>query len=185
MGNVLYFCTCPNFGLCAPVGKSKKISTKEAMQFTGRYEARMDAKGRLFFPADFRRAFGEEAVRVVLRRDVFQPCLVVYPYDVWAAELQYLRSRLNRWNPEEAMLLRQFMADADVLELDANGRFIVPKHFRELCGEERHVVFLGLDDRIEIWDAALMAKPFIEGDTFARKISALLAPDRVDESAHE
>jgi len=155
------------------------------MQFTGRYEARMDAKGRLFFPADFRRAFGEEAVRVVLRRDVFQPCLVVYPYDVWAAELQYLRSRLNRWNPEEAMLLRQFMADADVLELDANGRFIVPKQFRELCGEERHVVFLGLDDRIELWEAARVARPFIESETFAQKISAALTPSQGNAPTNE
>ena len=50
------------------------------MRFTGTIEAKADAKGRVFFPAMFRKVLasaGEE--QLVLSRDAFQPCLVLYP----------------------------------------------------------------------------------------------------------
>ena len=50
------------------------------MRFLGNIEAKTDAKGRAFLPANFRKILqvsGEE--KLVLRKDVFQPCLVIYP----------------------------------------------------------------------------------------------------------
>ena len=67
------------------------------IQFLGNIEAKIDAKGRVFIPATFRKqlqAVGEE--RLVLRKDVFQTCLVLYPERVWLATQQQLRSRLSR-----------------------------------------------------------------------------------------
>ena len=54
------------------------------MRFLGNIEAKIDVKGRAFLPATFRKvlqAGGEE--RLVLRKDVFQACLVLYPESVW------------------------------------------------------------------------------------------------------
>lgn len=54
------------------------------MRFLGTIEAKTDAKGRAFLPAAFRKMLqsaGEE--RMMLRKDVFQPCLVLYPESVW------------------------------------------------------------------------------------------------------
>ena len=77
------------------------------MRFLGNIEAKTDAKGRVFLPSVFRKVLqvsGEESL--VLRKDVFQPCLVLYPQSVWNAQLDELRTRLNKWNPEHQQMLR-------------------------------------------------------------------------------
>lgn len=138
------------------------------MQFTGQIQAKMDAKGRLFFPADFRKQISSAEQRLVLKRDVYEPCIVIYPYAAWEQEVSTLRQHLNRWDPQQAMMLRQFLSDVEVFSLDSNGRFIVPKRFIPLCGEERKVTFIGMDDRIELWDAARTAEPFLAAEDFSR-----------------
>ena len=63
------------------------------MRFLGNIEAKIDTKGRAFLPATFRKvlqAGGEE--RLVLRKDVFQPCLVLYPESVWNGQMDLMRS---------------------------------------------------------------------------------------------
>lgn len=144
------------------------------MQFTGKIEARMDAKGRLFFPAEFRRQFDDAEQRFILKRDAYEPCLVVYPYEAWENEVGELRQHLNHWDPQEAMVLRQFMADVEVFMLDAAGRFIVPKRFQPLCGEARKVAFLGLGDRIELWPAS-EATTFMPAEDFSRALQQLMS----------
>lgn len=144
------------------------------MQFTGQIQARMDAKGRLFFPAEFRRQVGDAEPRFVLKRDVYQPCLVIYPLAAWELEVATLRQHLNRWQPQEAMLFRQFLSDVEVFGLDANGRFLVPRRFQALLGETRHVTFLGLDDRIELWEAARTAGSFMAPTDFSTALEAAM-----------
>ncbi len=66
----------------------------------------MDVKGRAFLPAVFRKvlqAGGEE--QLILRKDVFQPCLVLYPEQVWNEQMDLLRSRLNRWSSRQQLSL--------------------------------------------------------------------------------
>ena len=72
------------------------------MRFLGNIEAKTDAKGRAFLPAAFRKVLqlnSEE--RLVLRKDVFQPCLVLYPESVWNEQMDQMRARLNRWNRQQ------------------------------------------------------------------------------------
>ena len=78
------------------------------MRFLGNIEAKIDAKGRVFLPATFRKvlqAGGEE--NLVLRKDVFQPCLVLYPESIWNEQMDELRSRLNRWNRAHLQTVRE------------------------------------------------------------------------------
>lgn len=122
------------------------------MRFIGDYPAKTDAKGRVFLPAAFRKildASGESSL--VLRADVFQRCLVLYPMSVWDAQLQSLRSNLNPWNSKQQMMLRQFVADAEPLELDGQGRLLISKRKLQYAGIEGDVRFLAMMDRIEIW----------------------------------
>ena len=100
------------------------------MRFLGNIEAKMDTKGRAFLPAVFRKilqASSEE--RLVLRKDVFQPCLVLYPESVWNEQMDALRLRLNRWNKQHQQVFRQFVSEVEVLTLDGNGRFLLPKRY--------------------------------------------------------
>lgn len=75
-----------------------KFQYKEVhMRFLGSIEAKTDAKGRAFLPSIFRKVLntsGEESL--IMKKDVFQPCLVIYPESVWNTMLDNLRSRLNR-----------------------------------------------------------------------------------------
>lgn len=148
---------------------------RNSMQFCGKIQAKMDAKGRLFLPSEFRKQMGGADLRFVLRRDVFQPCLVVYPAETWEREVAALKVRLNPWNREEAMLLRTFMAEVELVTLDSNGRFIVPRRFMSLCGTTRTVSFIGFGDRLEIWDAALAEQPFLAPEALAEAVEAVMA----------
>jgi MraZ protein len=132
------------------------------MRFSGIITAKLDAKGRVYFPSAFRRQLPAADSDLMIRRDVYQPCLVVYPRTVWESEVDRLGQRLNRWNPREAMLLRRFMAGADLLTLDDDGRFLLPKRRLEEVDIAREVAFVGVGDRVELWNveaANALAKP--------------------------
>ena len=121
------------------------------MRFLGNIEAKLDVKGRAFLPAAFRKilqAGGEE--RLVLRKDVFQSCLVLYPESVWNEQMDLLRVRLNRWNRQEQQVFRQFVSEVELLTLDGNGRFLIPKRYLRMAEIDQDVKFVGMDDTIEI-----------------------------------
>ena len=146
------------------------------MRFLGNIEAKTDAKGRVFLPATFRKvlqASGEEAL--VMRKDVFQACLTLYPESVWNAQMDSLRARLSRWNAEEQQLFRQFVSDVELLSLDGNGRFLIPKRYLNLCHIAQQVKFIGMGDTIEIWPADGEQKPFVEPEAFSRALQEVLA----------
>lgn len=145
------------------------------MLYTGQIQAKMDAKGRLFFPAEFRKQNSDGDGRYVLKRDLYEDCIVIYPFASWEKEVEVLRRNLNRWNPGEAALYRQFLSEAEVLALDANGRFVVPRRLLPLLGGERTVTFIGMYDRIELWSASRTAEPFISPEEFAEAISKVMA----------
>ncbi len=140
------------------------------MKFSGTIPAKLDAKGRIFFPSAYRKQPAAAGKDFVLRRDIFQPCLVIYPLHIWEAEVEQLTLRLNRWNKQEAMLLRQFLADAEPFTLDANGRFLIPKHLLEATAITHEAVFVGSDDRIELWSKERASAPFISAEDFATGI---------------
>lgn len=133
------------------------------MRFVGDYTAKTDAKGRVFLPAIFRRQLdGMDEEALILRMDVFQKCLVLYPMSVWNAQVDDLQSRLSPWDRKDQMMLRQFVADAEQVELDSQGRILLSKNKLQYAGITSEVRFLAVVDRIEIWskDAldALMAE---------------------------
>ena len=122
------------------------------MRFLGNIEAKTDTKGRAFLPAAFRKVLqmnSEE--RLVLRKDVFQPCLVLYPESVWNEQMDQMRARLNRWNRQHQQVFRQFVSEVELLTLDGNGRFLIPKRYQRMADIEQDIKFVGMGDTIEIW----------------------------------
>ena len=148
------------------------------MRFVGTTDAKLDAKGRVFLPSDFRKQLAGSDQQLVLKRDVYQPCLVLYPYSVWNAEVDMLRAKLNRWDPRQAMLFRQFLSDIECFTLDANGRFIVPRRFIEVYGiTDRCIRFIGVDDRIELWSVPKAEACFMTDDDYAQTLATFMAGD--------
>lgn len=97
----------------------------------------------------------------MLRKDIFQPCLVIYPESEWNRQMDELRARLNRWNREHQRIFRQFVSDAEMMTLDGNGRFLIPKRYTEMVGITQKVKFIGVGDSIELWSEENTGKPFI------------------------
>ena len=117
------------------------------MRFLGTIDSKTDAKGRVFLPASFRKVLSTAgAERLVLRKDIFQPCLVLYPESVWNQMLDSLRARLNRWNRQDQMVFRQFVSDVEPVALDGNGRFLIPRRYQQMAGIEGQVRFIGMND---------------------------------------
>ncbi len=137
------------------------------MRFLGNIEAKMDAKGRAFLPATFRKmlqAGGDE--RLVMRKDVFQACLVLYPEHVWNEQMDLMRQRLNRWNRREQMVYRKFVSEVELLTLDGNGRFLIPKRYQRMADIEQDIKFVGMGDTIEIWSCQNAEQQQMKPDEF-------------------
>ena len=145
------------------------------MRFLGNVEAKTDAKGRVFLPATFRKQLqtaGEE--QLVLRTDVDGKCLVLYPESAWNKRLDEITAKVSEWDEEEQMVLRAFMAEAEVLTLDGNGRFLISKRLLQAAGIDQSVRFIGMDDTIEIWASEKTEQPFMPQKEFAAKLKAIM-----------
>ncbi len=151
------------------------------MRFLGNITGKTDAKGRAFLPSAFRKVLqtsGEE--RMVLRKDVFQPCLVLYPESVWNEMLDNLRRRLNRWNAKDQLVFRQFVSDVEIVTLDSNGRFLIPKRHLRMADIQQDLRFIGMDDSIELW-ADHGDDPFMDIEDFSKTLQELMGNKNTDE----
>ena len=148
------------------------------MRFLGNIEAKTDAKGRAFLPAAFRKVLqteGEE--RLVLRKDVFQPCLVLYPESVWNEQMDQMRARLNRWNRQHQQVFRQFVSEVELLTLDGNGRFLIPKRYQRMADIEQDIKFVGMGDNIEIWSSKKADEQQMKPEEFEAALEDLMADE--------
>ena len=151
------------------------------MRFLGNIEAKMDTKGRAFLPAVFRKilqASSEE--RLVLRKDVFQPCLVLYPESVWNEQMDALRLRLNRWNKQHQQVFRQFVSEVEVLTLDGNGRFLLPKRYLRMAEIELDIKFIGMGDTIEIWSNIKVDQHQLSAEAFSNALEELMETEEAE-----
>lgn len=115
--------------------------------FLGRFENRLDEKGRLSMPAKFRPRLAEG---FVITRG-FEQCLTIFPMPEW----QTLADNLARFpvTDQKARALRRVLfAQAADTELDRQGRMLIPEYLREAAGLGADVIVAGMDGYIEIWD---------------------------------
>ena len=145
------------------------------MRFTGNIDAKADAKGRLFLPVTFRRILQEEGEeRLILRRDVFQSCLVLYPESVWNKQVDALAERTGMFDRRGRDMLRRFVADSETVTLDANGRFLVPKRYLAMAGIQNEVRFIGVDNTIEVWALDAAQQMLAENETLGDDLEAFM-----------
>lgn len=114
----------------------------------GEYAHSLDDKGRLVVPARLREDLGEHFV-VTKGLD---SCLFLYPAAQWEQIMAKL-SALPTTSANARAFARLFLAGAQEMEVDRQGRFTLPPRLREYAGIERDVVLVGLLTRLEIWAA--------------------------------
>ena len=116
------------------------------IMFMGEYNHTIDAKGRVIVPSKFRDTLGDEFV-VTKGLD---GCLFAYDNQEWAAFEEKLKS-LPITNKEARSFVRFFLAGAAAVEVDKQGRILLPASLREFAELAKDVVLIGVGSRIEIW----------------------------------
>ncbi len=143
--------------------------------FIGDYACKVDVKGRIILPVAFKKQMPADAQdHFVVRKDIFENCLVLYSIEDWNRQLEKIRKRMNPYNREHNMFLRNFYKGTAELSLDSNNRLLVPKRLMDLIGAERDVVLAGQDGRIEIWAENLYDKIDMPEGDFANLAEKLM-----------
>ena len=113
----------------------------------GTHSYQLDQKGRISLPVRFREAFADGAF-LTLGQD---GCLFCFPGAEWAARTAELRSSPLS-DPEGRALARIFFGSAEKVDVDAQGRIVIPQRLRTAVGLKKEAVVVGVNDRLEIWD---------------------------------
>ena len=114
--------------------------------FMGEYNHTIDAKGRLIIPSKFRESLGDEFV-VTKGMD---GCLFVYDNEEWKKFEEKLLS-LPMMDKQVRQFTRYFLAGAASVEVDKQGRILIPSVLREFADITNDAVLVGVGSRIEIW----------------------------------
>ena len=117
--------------------------------FIGRHDRSLDDKGRLVLPANYRRPFEDAGGGVLAPWD---RCLGLWTREKYGDVMQQIIDKV-RDNGADDDIVRLFQSDAADVQLDAQGRFVVPEAHRQYAGITRDVKVLGQTTRVEIWDA--------------------------------
>lgn len=148
------------------------------MRFTGNIDAKTDQKGRVFLPAAFRKILMANGVEgLILRRDVFQQCLVIYPLNVWDDMVDSITQRTNPFDRRGRENLRRFVADSESVSMDSDGRILIPKRYLLAAGIEQEVRFIGMDNTIEIWNRQAADKLLSDTEDFAESLESMMNPE--------
>ena len=152
--------------------------------FIGNIEARLDSKGRVFIPASYRKILAEMgSAHIVMRRDTDNECVIFYPEHVWHAKVSQLREALDEWDPEDQMILMQFMSEAEMLDLDSQGRVLLqkknldvigaqkaPQKSTDFSGTPQDILFVGMLDRFAIWNPTVFNEKQMSQKDLAERI---------------
>jgi MraZ protein len=153
MGNILYFYLDKYFNTMAT--------------FIGDYNCRADEKGRIMLPSAFKKALSAASRDTfVVKKDIYERCLVLFPLDEWERQVELIRANLNPYNKEHNTFLRGFYKGTAEVELDATNRLLIPKRLLEEAGIAKETVLAGQDGKIECWAKDAYEKIDV-GESFA------------------
>ena len=90
----------------------------------------------------------------VLRRSVFQKCLELYPIKEWQMLMQKV-NKLNKFKKKNNDFIRRFTAGVKMVEVDVNGRLLIPKDLTVFANISKNIVVASAINIVEIWDKDL------------------------------
>ncbi len=118
--------------------------------FTGQQDRTLDDKSRLVLPSAFRRPYEGQGGRL----SPGDRCLVVFPEDVFSQVAERMNEKWRSGEVEDDDVVRVFFSNTVRVELDNQGRFMIPERSRAYAGIARDVTVVGHQDHLELWDTA-------------------------------
>lgn len=116
--------------------------------FLGEYQHSLDLKGRITVPSKFREQLGEKFVAT----KGLDNCIFLYPMEEWKKIEEKLKS-LPFTRADVRSFARFFFSGASELEIDRQGRTLIPQNLREYASIDKELIIIGVGSRIEIWSA--------------------------------
>ena len=111
----------------------------------GRFQHNFDAKGRLFVPAKLREKLGMSFIAAA----VMDHCVSLYSMEEW----EKLQDGLAQMPLTKARKLQRYLsANAVDVQIDSQGRILLPKHLLEYAALEKEALVIGAGNRAEIWN---------------------------------
>jgi MraZ protein len=137
--------------------------------FRGNHPTRVDEKGRLKVPAEFKRVIDEKYAQKFYITSLDGIVAQVYPFEEWERIEQKLAS-LSTFNPTKKKFLNRVNYYGQVVEMDGQGRLLIPQLLRESAQIKGEVAVLGnltyLEVRnMEALDKEIKEQPFTDEDT--------------------
>jgi MraZ protein len=128
--------------------------------FSGRFDHATDEKGRVSIPSRFRETLqrdGHESLFIT--NWVFQKerCLALFPPSQWTRLIGKISQR-GSLDPSTQILLMYFVGGAHEVQVDRQGRILIPPKLREYARLDRDVTFNALIDHFQLWDKALLQR---------------------------
>ncbi len=149
--------------------------------FIGDYICKLDSRGRVLFPSAFQKQMSMNSKDTfVLKKDVYEKCLILYTMEEWENQNKILRSKLNPYNREHSKLLRAYFRGTAEVKLDMSNRLLLPKRLLELAGITKEICMSGQDKKIEIWDKEVYDNMEIEQEVFGELAEKLLGNSEID-----
>jgi MraZ protein len=122
--------------------------------FSSEYECKLDAKGRMVLPAKVKSNLPVADANTIIVSRGFETCLVIYPLIEWNKVFAKV-SGLNEFNEEYRNFQRNFFRGNTELELDNNGRFLIPKSLLKYAQIDKDAIMVGMGNRLEVWNPDL------------------------------
>jgi MraZ protein len=119
--------------------------------FRGLSAVSVDTKGRITIPARTRPIIDEQSNgQLVVTIDTHEACLLLYPLPTWH-EIEAKLTALPSFNPATRRIQRLLLGHATELEMDSNGRVLLPQLLREHAGLGQNVMLVGQGNKCELW----------------------------------
>ena len=144
----------------------------------GVHQCKLDSKNRFMIPKAFKKQLRSSVDSpFVLKRSVFHKCLELYTMNEWN-KVVFRINKLNRFVKKNNDFIRRFTAGVKFVELDGNGRLLIPKDLIEFSNISKEVTLSTSVNIIEIWDRSSYEKAIADSrDDFAKLAEEVMGGD--------
>lgn len=121
--------------------------------FRGRFDCKLDPKGRFYLPSAYKLAFSTKAKKeIVVTTNLYQgrKCLDVFTLKNWE-KLEKRIASLPQLNSSVQAFRRFYMSSGQVLKVDSQSRITIPQSLSEYASLQGEIVLVGMGDKFELW----------------------------------
>lgn len=143
--------------------------------FLGDFACKADSKGRIVVPSAFKKVLNAmEEKCLVAKKDLFEDCINLIPHKEWEKEMESLRTKVNMYNKQQAAFFNQYLRGVAEINIDANGRILLPKRLIERISDSRNMVMVGVDVKIQLWSEEVYNQTQMPEEELARMADFIL-----------